>query len=78
MDSASDFIESLLPFLRSHWNEVRGNAAMLIGILHHFNKNKQHLNLEQISHKISYLLKDENVKVRIKASEALGFLYGDI
>lgn len=53
----------------------------MIGVLHHFNATgsaNKNQNAEHLSHKISILLKDENNKVRIKAANALGYLYGDI
>lgn len=30
-DNIPDFIESCLPFLKSSWSEIRGNAAVIIG-----------------------------------------------
>lgn len=34
--------------------------------------------MEQIGHKISLLLKDECTTVRVSASEALGYIYGEM
>lgn len=80
-DSVPTFVDACLPFLKSTWAEVRGNAAIVIGNLHHFNTNgstNKNQSAEHLSHKISVLLKDENTKVRIKSSEAIGHIYGDI
>lgn len=76
-DSIQDFIESCIPKLRSQWPEVRGNAAIIIGILHNYltEKNQQS---ESIGNKIGVLLKDENQTVRFKAATALGYFYGEI
>ncbi|XP_058442811.1 maestro heat-like repeat-containing protein family member 1 [Malaya genurostris] len=74
-DSISDFIDSCIPFLRSHWPEIRGNTTVLIGLLHTKNQSSQHM--DAIGYKISLLLKDEETSVKVKASEALGYIYGD-
>ncbi|XP_055840897.1 maestro heat-like repeat-containing protein family member 1 isoform X1 [Episyrphus balteatus] len=76
-DSIQDFIESCIPKLRSQWPEVRGNAAIIIGILHNYltEKNQQ---TESVGNKIAVLLKDENHTVRYKAATALGYFYGEI
>ncbi|XP_058812220.1 maestro heat-like repeat-containing protein family member 1 [Topomyia yanbarensis] len=73
-ESVSDFIDACLPSLRSQWAEIRGNAAVLIGLLHTQNQSSQHM--DAAGHKISLLLKDD-ATVKIKASEALGYIYGD-
>ncbi|XP_055615310.1 maestro heat-like repeat-containing protein family member 1 isoform X2 [Toxorhynchites rutilus septentrionalis] len=74
-DYLNDFIDSCLPALRSQWAEIRGNAAVLIGLLHTQNRGNQQM--DTVGHKISLLLKDENSGVKVKASEALGFIYGE-
>ncbi|GAB0100042.1 maestro heat-like repeat-containing protein family member 1 [Sergentomyia squamirostris] len=73
-ENVGNFVESCLPHLKSQWPEVRGNAAILIGLLHAHNTTNQP-NLEQITQKICALLKDENSGVKIKASAALGYLF---
>ncbi|XP_059616812.1 maestro heat-like repeat-containing protein family member 1 [Phlebotomus argentipes] len=73
-DNMADFIESCLPHFKSQWPEVRGNAAILVGLLHQYNTTNQP-NIELITQKISALLKDESVGVKIKASTALGYLF---
>ncbi|XP_058977775.1 maestro heat-like repeat-containing protein family member 1 isoform X1 [Musca domestica] len=76
-DHIQDFIDSCLPKLRSQWPEVRGSAAIVIGILHNFlaERNTQ---TEAVGNKLAALLKDENHFVRVKAATALGYFFGDI
>uniref|UniRef100_A0A336MNJ8 CSON014643 protein n=1 Tax=Culicoides sonorensis TaxID=179676 RepID=A0A336MNJ8_CULSO len=80
-DSVSTFIDACLPFLKSIWPEIRGNVPIIIGILHHYNSSgstNKNQNADHLAQKISVLLKDDNTKVRVKASEAIGYIYGDI
>ncbi|XP_055389561.1 maestro heat-like repeat-containing protein family member 1 [Condylostylus longicornis] len=72
-----DFIESCIPFLRSHWSEIRGNATIVIGVLHNYLPTHNQHN-ELVGHKIAVLLKDENVTVRHKAAAALGYFFGNL
>ncbi|XP_016988226.1 maestro heat-like repeat-containing protein family member 1 [Drosophila rhopaloa] len=72
-----DFIESCLPQLRSQWPEVRGSAAIVIGILHNF-LSERNVQTETVASKIAVLLKDEQALVRVKAATALGYFYGDV
>uniref|UniRef100_A0A1B0CX25 Maestro heat-like repeat-containing protein family member 1 n=2 Tax=Lutzomyia longipalpis TaxID=7200 RepID=A0A1B0CX25_LUTLO len=74
VENMSDFIESCLPHFKSQWPEVRGNAAVLVGLLQNFNTTNQP-NLEHITQKICALLKDESPSVRVKAATALGYLF---
>jgi len=70
------FIDSCLPYLKSSWPEIRGNAAVIIGLLHNLNATHSHAS-ENLSQKISVLLHDEQNSVRVKAANALGFMYGE-
>ncbi|KAH8397492.1 hypothetical protein KR222_008299, partial [Zaprionus bogoriensis] len=72
-----DFIDSCMPKLRSQWPEVRGSAAIVIGILHNF-LSERTAQTESVASKIAVLLKDEQPTVRVKAAQALGYFYGDI
>lgn len=74
-DSVNDFIDACLPFMRSQWAEIRGNAAVLIGLFHM--QSRAGSPVDAVGHKISQLLKDEDCDVRVKAAEALGFIYGE-
>lgn len=82
-EKIENFIESSLPYLRSHWNEIRANSCIAIGLLHHYGgksiENEQSkIELETICcEKISSCLKDENVQVKVKAAEALGHLFSE-
>lgn len=78
-DHVNDFIESCLPYLKSQWPEIRGNAACIIGLLHnlHSPSNQQQHSAEYLSHKIAVLLHDDQIAVRIKAANALGSMFGD-
>ncbi|KAH8235312.1 hypothetical protein KR038_009962 [Drosophila bunnanda] len=72
-----DFIDSCLPQLRSQWPEVRGSAAIVIGILHNF-LSERNIQTELVASKIAMLLKDEQAAVRVRAATALGYFFGDI
>lgn len=76
----SDFIESCLPFLKSQWPEIRGNACCIVGLLHniHSKTGHQQHSAEYLSHKIATLLHDDQNIVRVKAANALGFMFGDV
>lgn len=82
-EKVSNFIESCLPYLRSHWNEIRSHAARIIGLLHHFGgkfieDEKYRMDLETTSsEKMSMCLKDEQASVRAKAAESLGFIFSE-
>ncbi|KFB39654.1 AGAP000273-PA-like protein [Anopheles sinensis] len=77
-ECVNDFIDACLPLLRSQWPEIRGNAAILIGLLHCQNATVKCQHMEQIGHKISLLLKDDCMSVKVSASEALGYIYGEL
>lgn len=74
-DSVNDFIDACLPFMRSQWAEIRGNAAVLIGLLRMQSRTSSPV--DTVGHKIAQLLRDEDCGVRVKAAEALGFIYGE-
>lgn len=82
-DKIPNFIESCLPYLRSHWNEIRSHACTIIGLLHHhggkaIDDDKYRNELETTScEKISECLKDDQISVRFKAAEALGLLFSE-
>jgi hypothetical protein len=81
-ETVTSFIESCLPYLRSHWKEIQLNAIQLIGLLHHHGLNSSEEN-DQIelevmsSEKIIQCLKDEQSSMRVKAAEALGNIYSE-
>lgn len=69
-----------MPYLKSNWTEIRGNAAIVIALLHNMRISKNGIEIDRnnISLKISHLLRDDQQIVRVKAAEALGYLFGDI
>jgi hypothetical protein len=78
-DHLSTFIETCLPFIKSYWSEIRGNACLVIGLLQHYGtieNEETRKDLEkQSSDKIGICLKDDSQSVRLKACEALGFVF---
>lgn len=82
-EKVSSFIESCLPYLRSHWNEIRSHACTIIGLLHYYGgrsieDEKYRLDLETTSsEKIAACLKDEDISVRSKAAESIGFIFSE-
>lgn len=76
-EHVGDLIESCIPFLKSHWTEIRGNAAIIIGILHNFLESASQRD-EAVGHKLALLLRDESTIVRLKAATAIGYFFGDI
>ncbi|KAJ6639089.1 Maestro heat-like repeat-containing protein family member 1 [Pseudolycoriella hygida] len=77
-DNIPDFIESCVPFLKSTWSEIRGNAAVIIGLLQNANKTNQQQTTESVGQKIAILLKDDHIAVRVKAATALGYMFGNL
>lgn len=76
-DSIPDFIESALPFLKSGWPQLRGNAAVVCGLLHHLYLGGGHAT-EAVSQRVQALLRDDQVAVRVKAAQGLGYMFGDV
>lgn len=68
-----------MPHLKSKWPEIRGNAACIIGLLHnlHSGSSQQQHTSDYLSHKLTFLLHDEQITVRIKAANALGLMFGE-
>lgn len=81
--NVENFITFSLPHLKSQWNEIRGNACIAIGLLHHYGGKSieledSRIELEKVcSEKIAACLRDENVMVKKKAAEALGLLFSE-
>lgn len=76
-DKIPEFIQSCLPYLKSTWPEIRGNAAVIIGLLHNLHSELQQHTTESVSEKIANLLKDDQISVRVKAANALGLMFGE-
>ena len=88
-DLLQQAIESCVPFLKSQWPELRGNAIIVVAVLgNHLNTHpdseKSHearnrtLTLTHLADKVIHMLKDESEAVRVKAAMALGYLFADI
>lgn len=73
-----DFIDTCLPHLKSQWPELRGNSAILIGLLYNYHTLTHQHPHEHLSQKIAQLLHDDQIAVRVKAANALGFMFGEI
>lgn len=82
-------IESCLPFLKSQWPELRGNAIVMVAVLgnylnSHPDTEKSHeaknrtLTLSHLADKVTNMLKDENGSVRVKAALSMGHLFANI
>lgn len=76
-DKIPEFIDSCLPYLKSTWPEIRGNAAVIIGLLHNLYSTEHQHTTENVSLKLSALLRDDQPSVRVKAANALGLMFGD-
>lgn len=88
-DHLQQAIESCLPFLKSHWPELRANAIVIIAVLGNYlnihpEVEKSHeakhrtLTLNHLCDKVTTVLKDENQSVRVKAATAMGHLFRNI
>jgi hypothetical protein len=82
-DKVPNFIESCLVYLKSQWREIQVQAIQHIGLLHHFGssfadgqdeKYRTDLVLTS-SEKIIACLKDEQVAIRLKAAESIGYIF---
>lgn len=82
-------IESCLPFLKSQWPELRGNAIVMVAVLGNYlnthpDKEKSHeaknrtLNLNHLADKVQNTLRDECGSVRVKAALSMGHLFANI
>lgn len=88
-DHLQQAIESVLPLLKSHWPELRGNAIVIVAVLGnylntHEDLEKTHeakhrtLTLNHLSDKVTSVLKDTDQSVRVKAAVAMGHLFRNI
>lgn len=66
-----------LSYLKSPWTEIRSNAALIAGLLYSLlvTETKQRVSLDTICDRIMRLMQDENEEVRMKAIEALSYLF---
>lgn len=66
-----------LSYVKSPWTEIRGNAALIAGLLYSMLivENKPRVSLDIVCDRIMRLMQDENEDVRVKAIEALSYLF---
>lgn len=66
-----------LSYIKSPWMEIRGNAALVAGLLYSMLivENKSRISLDTVCDRIMRLMNDENEEVRMKAIEALSYLF---
>ncbi|XP_076271212.1 maestro heat like repeat family protein c11.1 isoform X2 [Rhynchophorus ferrugineus] len=76
-DLFSLFVMTSLSYLKSPWNEVKSNAALMTGLLYSemTPENRHKVSLDTICDKLIRLLRDEPEDVKIKASQAIAYLF---
>lgn len=70
-------IMTCLSYLKSHWVEIKGNAALIAGLLYSqlSVENKSRVSLDTVCDRLMRLLSDENEDVRMKTVEAISCLF---
>ncbi|CAH1975454.1 unnamed protein product [Acanthoscelides obtectus] len=70
-------IMTCLSYLKSHWPEIKGNAALIAGLLysHLTDENRHRVSLDTVCDRLMRLLNDENEEIRMKSIEAISFLF---
>lgn len=68
-----------LSYFKSPWKEIRGNAALVAGLLYSNlnDENKSRVSLDTVSYRLINLLSDEQEQVRVKAVQALVYIFTD-
>ncbi|XP_046558810.1 LOW QUALITY PROTEIN: maestro heat-like repeat-containing protein family member 1 [Haliotis rubra] len=71
------YVMGCVAFFKSHWDEIKSNAAMFAGfMLGNLPKEKQgNITKEHVCSALVLLLKDISPQVRCKAAEAMSLLY---
>lgn len=66
-----------ISYLKSPWTEIRSNAALMIGLLYsELNlENRHKVSLDTVCDKLIRLLQDDSEEVRLKASQAIAYLF---
>lgn len=88
-DQLQHSIESCMPFLKSAWPELRGNAIVIVAALGNYlnthpDIDKTHearnrtLTLNHLADKVTAMLRDDNQSVRVKAALAMGNLFANV
>jgi len=76
-DKINFYIMGGVTFFKSHWPEIRSNAAMLIGFIlgNMSSEVRTGVSKEHVCSALVLLLKDQEPEVRIKAAEAMSRLH---
>lgn len=76
-DLFSLFVMTCLSYLKSPWIEIRGHAALVVGLLYsQLNaENKPRVSLDMVCDRLLKLLSDEHPDVRIRAVQATAYLF---
>lgn len=66
-----------LSYFKSQWVEIRSNAALVAGILYSqlMPENKHHVSLDIVCDRLMRLLQDEHEEVRMRAVQAIAYLF---
>lgn len=66
-----------LSYFKSQWTEIKGNAALLAGLLYSLliPDNKHRVSLDTICDRLMKLMSDEQEEVRMKAIESISYLF---
>ncbi|KAG5897176.1 hypothetical protein JTB14_022538 [Gonioctena quinquepunctata] len=72
-------VMTCLSYFKSHWTEVKGNAALIAGLLFALliPENRTRISLDTVCDRLIRLLSDESEDVRVKAVEAISYLFLD-
>ncbi|XP_056636032.1 maestro heat-like repeat-containing protein family member 1 [Diorhabda sublineata] len=72
-------IMTCLSYFKSQWVEIKGNAALITGVLYSqmIPENRSRVSLDTVCDRLLRLINDENEDVRIKAVEAVSYLFID-
>ncbi|CAG9858443.1 unnamed protein product [Phyllotreta striolata] len=70
-------IMTCLSYFKSQWIDIKSNAALISGILYSqlTTENKSRVSLDTVCDRLLRLMNDENENVRVKAVEAVSYLF---
>ncbi|CAG9771935.1 unnamed protein product [Ceutorhynchus assimilis] len=76
-DLFARFVMTSVSYLKSPWVSIRSNGALVTGLLYSelAPENKDKVSLDAVCDKLIRLMQDENDDVRIKASQAMSYLF---
>ncbi|KAH1014351.1 hypothetical protein HUJ04_003198 [Dendroctonus ponderosae] len=71
------FVMTSVSYLKSPWLQIRGNAALVTGLLYSelSMENKTKVSLDMVCDKLIRLMQDDAEEVRVKASQAISYLF---